>query len=101
MSVDRELFVFWEVFVEADGTQGRRMKIRRSRADLPVKWLKMVFIPVFELRRCFGLFCMRTCFSSREMTLIVQKVKQPVNRLRNLKKRVLASDYMFVKTYDG
>jgi len=35
-----------------DGTQGK------SRAGELNKWLKMVFIPVFEFRRCFWLFCM-------------------------------------------
>ena len=35
------------------------------------KWLKMVFILVFEFRQCFSLFCMQACSSSHEMAPMV------------------------------
>jgi len=61
----------------------------------------MVFILVFEFRRCFRLFCMQKCFPSCELTLMVQKVKKAVGLLRNLKKMGLTSNYMSVNTNNG
>jgi len=71
-----------------------------SRAGKLNKWLKMVFILVFEFRRCFRLFCTQACSSSHEMAPMVQKMKHPDNLLRNLKKRRLTSNYMSVKTHN-
>ena len=75
-----------------------KKKVRRA-GELN-KWLKMVFILVFEFRRCFRLFCTQACSSSHEMAPMVQKMKHPDNLLRNLKKRRLTSNYMSVKTHN-
>ena len=74
-----------------------RLTMRAGKLN---KWLKMVFILVFEFRRCFRLFCTQACSSSHEMAPMVQKMKHPDNLLRNLKKRRLTSNYMSVKTHN-